>query len=140
MWSASGDHGQHFCYYPPPTESGRLQTICVRHSGKTPFDPPQMDVGPYAYVPIGFNKTNVCVCMCFTSFSASASLLFASTSSVLRTSSATCRSCSSSYCRFVSACWVRHILKWHVSHIEEKGHFKKCYLANVTTFKLKDTW
>ena len=25
---------------PPPTEYGRLQTICVRHSGKTRFDPP----------------------------------------------------------------------------------------------------
>ena len=39
MWSASGDHGK-FLLLPPPTESGRLQTICVRHSGKTRFDPP----------------------------------------------------------------------------------------------------
>ena len=37
-----------FCYYPPPTESGRLETICVRHSGITRFAP-QMDIGPYAY-------------------------------------------------------------------------------------------
>ena len=41
-----GDHGQFLLL--PPTESGRLETICVRHSGKTRFAP-QMDVGPYAY-------------------------------------------------------------------------------------------
>ena len=40
IWSGSGDHGTFLPLPPPPIESGRLQTICVRHSGKTRFDPP----------------------------------------------------------------------------------------------------
>ena len=52
-----GDHGENFCYYPPPTECGRLLEITEQIYATT-LPPPNLVVIPqFSMVKIGRKKS-----------------------------------------------------------------------------------